>query len=192
MASSTTTPEEYASKAAEAYRQRVLADIREHGTPKTDPAEAGVRAAVLTTAGQAWNDEVGPFYDTHGARIALGGVTKQAISDRVSKGRLLALRLAGDGTGRERLVYPAWQFRPAVLRSLATVLETAGYHPGRPVTGWTIASWLTTPEPELGATPLELLEAGHLNPLLAAAAEVRATLGVDERLAVRDDVARTA
>jgi hypothetical protein len=188
---STLAPEEYARISAEAYRRRVLAQAREHGTPAADPAQAGERAAVLAIAGQAWADDIGPFYDTDGARIALGGVTKQAVSDRVHRGRLLALRLASDGSGRDRWVYPAWQFRPAVLRHLPAVLDAAGYDPDRATTGWTIATWLVTRDEELGASPLQLLEAGHLPQVREAAREVRASLGVDER-AVTQPPATTA
>lgn len=174
-------PEEYARISAEAYRRRVLAQVREHGTPASDPQRAGERAAVLTTAGQAWADEIGPFYDTDGVRVALGGVTKQAVSDRVHRGRLLALRLASDGSGRDRRVYPAWQFRPTVLRHLPAILDAAGYDPERATTGWTIAAWLVTHDDLLGASPLQLLEAGHLPQARDAAREVRASLGADER-----------
>jgi hypothetical protein len=174
-------PEEYARISAEAYRRRMLDQVREHGTPASDPQRAGERAAVLATAGQAWADDIGPFYDTDGARIALGGVTKQAVSDRVHRGRLLALRLAADGSGRDRWAYPAWQFRPAVLRHLPAVLDAAGYDPERATTGWTIATWLVTPDEGLGASPLQLLEAGHLPQVRHAVREVRASLGTDER-----------
>ena len=181
----TLAPEEYARISAEAYRLRMLDQLREHGTPASDPQRAGERAAVLATAGQAWADEVGPFYDTDGARIALGGVTKQAVSDRVHRSRLLALRLASDGSGRDRWVYPAWQFRPSVLRHLPAVLAAAGYETGRATTGWTIAAWLVTHNEELGASPLQLLEAGHLPQVGDAASEVRTSLGTDERRATQ-------
>lgn len=174
-------PEEYARISAEAYRRRVLAQAREHGTPTSDPTRVGERAAVLATAGQAWADEIGPFYDTDGARIALGGVTKQAVSDRVHRGRLLALRLASDGSGRDRRVFPGWQFRPAVLRHLPEILDAAGYDPERATTGWTVATWLVTHDEVLGASPLQLLEAGHHSLVRDAASEVRASLGADER-----------
>ena len=94
------------------------------------------------------------------------------------------MQLASDGTARDRIVYPLWQFRPGVLRSLPAVLAAAGLDPNRPVSGWTIAVWLTTAAPELdGCTPVELLEAGHRDRVIDAAAEVRESMGVDERAA---------
>lgn len=182
--STATDPETYVQEAAEAYRTGLLIQVRRHGTPSIDPVAAGQHAAAMTTAGQAWNDDVGPFYATDGARAALGGVSKQAVSQRVREGRLLGLRLASDGTRRDRLVYPAWQFRSTVLARLPRVLATAGYNPQRPASGWTVAAWLTAPDPDLEqVAPLAMIEAGHLDAVLAAAAELRQALGVDERAA---------
>lgn len=188
-----TTVDEFAQQSARVYERHLREQLRRHGTLGVDPEDAGRRAAIFTVSGQAWADEVGPFYDTDGARVALGGVTKQAVSQRVSAGRLLGLRLASDGSGRDRLVYPVWQFRDAVLRPLPAVLDAAGYRPDRPVTGWTVAAWLTTPAPDLrGMTPVALLAAGHTEPVLAAAAEVAASLGHDERAAVEAAAGRVA
>lgn len=184
---STLAPEEYARRSAAAYERYLLEHLERHGAPEGDPEEAGRRAAATASAGQAWAADAGPFYDTDGARTALGGVTKQAVSQRVREQRLLGLRLAADG-GRARLVYPAWQFRPAVLRHLPAVLAAAGLDPERPVTGWTVAAWLTSPDPDLdGLTPVELLQADRPDPVITAAGEVRASLGTDER-----DVGRAA
>lgn len=176
----------YLERATAAYHDELRTQLAHHGVPEVDAATAGRRAAALATAGRAWDEHAGPFYDTRGARAALGGVSKQAVSQRVHHRRLLALRLAPDGSGVERLVYPAWQFRSGVLEHLPSVLAAAGYDPHRPVTGWTIAAWLTSPDPDHdGRPPLALLEAGHVGPVLAAAAEVRGSLGVDERAATR-------
>ncbi|MFP4635571.1 MAG: hypothetical protein ACLFRD_06910 [Nitriliruptoraceae bacterium] len=174
----------YLERATAAYQEELRTLLEHHGVPQADAAFAGRRAAALAAAGQAWNEAAGPFYDTQGARAALGGVSKQAVSQRVHHRRLLALRLAPDGSGVERLVYPAWQFRSGVLGHLPGVLAAAGYDPHRAVTGWTIAAWLTSPDPDLdGHPPLELLEAGHVTPVLVSAAEVRGSLGVEERAA---------
>lgn len=184
--STATAPEEYARRSAQAYERRLREQAERYGTPQMDPEVAGLRAAALTGAGQAWAEDAGPFYDTEGAQAALGGVSKQAVSQRVRARRLLGLRLAADGSGRDRLVYPAWQFRPDVLRHLPTVLDVAGFEPMRSVTGWTIAAWLTSPDEHVGGlAPIELLEAGHLDPVLIGAREVRATLAIDERAAAQ-------
>lgn len=182
--STSLSPDDFAARSAAAYRRQLREQLTEHGVPDVDPEAAGRRAAMVTSAGQAWSDDAGPFTDTAGARVVLGGVSKQAVSQRLRDGRLLGLQLASDGTARDRIVYPLWQFRSGVLRSLPAVLAAAGFDPDRPVSGWTIAAWLTTADRELdGCTPVELLEAGHRDRVVAAAAEVRESLGVDEHAA---------
>lgn len=182
-----TKPNDYARDAAKAYEDELRQQFKQYGsTPPLDPETAGRRAALATASSLAWNDDIGPFYDTDGARAALGGVTKQAVSGRVSGRRLLGLRLASNGSGRDRMVYPVWQFRSAVLRELPRVLPAAGYDPQRPTTGWTIAAWLRTTDPRLeGLTPTDFLERGHVAPVLAAARDVAVSLGVDELEAAR-------
>lgn len=178
------SPGDFATRSAAAYRRQLLEHLTEHGVPEVDPEAAGRHAAAITAAGQAWADDAGPFTDTAGARVALGGVSKQAVSQRLRERRLLGLQLASDGSARNRIVYPLWQFRPGVLRVLPTVLAAAGFDPDRPVSGWTIAAWLTAADDEFGGnSPVDLLEAGHRDRVLAAAAQVRESLGVDERAA---------
>jgi hypothetical protein len=104
----TPTSADYAARSAAAYERRLCALLERHGIPVTAPEAVGERAAMLAAAGSAWEQDVGPFFDTDGVRVVLGGVTKQAVSQRVASGRLLGLRLASDGTARPRLVYPAW------------------------------------------------------------------------------------
>jgi hypothetical protein len=181
---STPSNADYAARSAVAYERRLRVLLERHGLPATAPEAAGERAAMLAAAGPAWAQDVGPFFDTDGARVALGGVTKQAVSQRVASRRLLGLRLASDDTARPQLVYPAWQFEREVLRHLPRVLAAAGFEPTRPVTGWTIAAWLTTSTSDGGgASPLELLRAGHAAAVERLAAEIAASLGVDERAA---------
>lgn len=183
---------EYVERSARAYEHQLGEHLRRYGTPVVEPETAGRQAAVLTAAGQAWAKDVGPFLDTAGVCAALGGVTKQAVSQRVNSGRLLGLRLAADGTNNRRLVYPAWQFRAGVLDRLPGVLEAAGYSPDSATTGWTIASWLTTPDPHLGGlAPLQLLAAGDVEMVVGLAGEVAVSLGVTERAAVASDRGRT-
>lgn len=184
---------DYAARAARAYERVLREQVAHYGSPPTPPEVAGQRAAVLATAGQAWSHDIGPFHDSAGAAIALGGITKQAVSQRVQAGRLLGLRLAPDGTHRERLVYPVWQFHPTVLTHLPAVLQSAGYDPHRAVTGWVIAAWLTTPDPALGhRTPVQLLRAGHADQVTALASEVARSLGAQERRAAHREAAAQA
>ena len=183
---------DYVSEATEAYRDRLGDFVKRFGTPASDAKKAGERAAALTAAGLAWNDAVGPFLDTEGVRSVLGGPSRQAVADRVRNRRLLALRTADDGGGT-RLVYPLWQFQGATLAGLAEVLVAAGYDPAETTHGWHVASWLSTPDPRMGdQRPRDLLAAGSLAPVLAAAADVRYELGADEVSAVRSVASSTA
>ena len=91
----------------------------------------------------AYDDLVGPFYDTSGLRKWLG-LSRQALASRVEAGSLLACPTQ-DG----QLVYPAWQFRPdgtAVphLSSIIKILRASAASP------WTIATWLRAPSEATG------------------------------------------
>jgi hypothetical protein len=107
-----------------------------------------------TDAGiEAWA-EVGPFYDGAGAAAVLG-VSMSTLRGRRSRGSVLALR-----TGSGRIVYPVWQFGPdgQVLPGLVKVLRILC---GSNISTWSLASWLRSPEVELGGlTPLAALLAG--------------------------------
>lgn len=135
---------------------------------KRDPD--GSRLASATDVGQAvalvadrvldpavvWQEQFGAFYDTNGVCQLLGRddepVSRQAVHKR--KG-LLALT-----TGSGQVVYPAFQFRGRILApGLDRVLETL---PVDLVSGWTLASWLVSPEVELdGDRPVEVLFSGQ-------------------------------
>jgi hypothetical protein len=171
---------DFVEQATAAYRARLAALVDAYGTPHAEPERLGAQAALLSAASAAWTEQIGPFVDADGARVLLAGVTRQALSQRLRAGRLLGLR-----TGSGRIVYPLWQFGGGgVLPGLSAVLDAAGYDPDRAATGWTLASWLCTDDPDLGGRPRDLLTAGHLTPVLAAAADVRAELGTDERAEV--------
>ena len=147
-----------------------LADIVGDHHPSIDPAEVGRRAALRAVAGTVWTDEVGPFYDTDGVMHLLGGVSKQAVHDRVRRHRLLALR-----TGSGRLVYPAAQFdQHGVVPGLGRVLDVLVPDD---VEAWMVASWLTTRDPALDArTPLDVLRRGDVDEVVAAARQIAAGL----------------
>ncbi len=135
-----------------------------------DPAVAGRRAAATALAQALWADQLGPVYDTAGVAALLGGVSKQAVSDRVNRHRLLALR-----TGSGRLAYPVFQFNGHdVVPGLGAVL---GLLEADAVGAWTVASWLASPDAALGGrTPVEALHDGDLDDVLAAAHDVVAEL----------------
>jgi hypothetical protein len=171
---------DYLDRSTAAFREQLGALFEQGAALALAPEDAGRQAAASLVVGRRWSDDVGPFYDTDGARAALGGVTKQAVSDRLRRGALLGLSLAPDGSGRARLVYPVWQFD--VVDHLHEVLPAAGYDIDRPTTGWTIAVWLTTADPRLeDQTPLALLRGGFSAPVRTLAGEVAASLGTGER-----------
>ena len=76
-------------RARSAYRgqNRDLSDL---GTPE---ALAGRMAAAIPLP-SPWDEVLGPFYGTGQVRRLLGGITRQAVDDRVRRRRLLALRTA--------------------------------------------------------------------------------------------------
>lgn len=182
----TVSTEELIERSTASFRQALTEQLAthqgDHGPIDFDPESAGQRAATTITAGQVWSSLAGPFTDSAGAGAALGGVSKQAVSQRVSSGSILGLRLASSGNARDRLVYPTWQFHPTVLGLLAQVLRAAGWDSERAVTAWTIAAWLTTPDPSRDdLSPVDLLRAGQLDPVLDSAHQVAESLGTAER-----------
>lgn len=119
--------------------------------------EQAVRLVVDQVLAPAaiWQEHLGAFYDTEGVRRLLGSagspVSRQAVHKR--KG-LLALT-----TGSGQVVYPAAQFRG---RTLAPRLDKVlAALPPDLVSGWTVASWLVSPESDLdGERPLDVLFEG--------------------------------
>ncbi len=147
-----------------------LAELIGESRPEFDAAEAGRRAALDAVSGAMWAERVGPFYDTRGVIELLGGVSKQAVHDRVRRHRLLALR-----TQSGRLVYPTCQFRGRdVVVGLDRVLDIVAPDDTE---AWYLASWLTTPDPALlDRKPIEALADGDVEPAISAARELAATL----------------
>ena len=126
-----------------------LDDLRaRYGTAK-DLAE---RVAHLLPVLAPFGDAIGPVYTTAQVRELLGA-SRQAISDRVYRGRLLALR-----TANGRLVYPTFQFDGDGVRDgIATILQSVG-----PVEDpWALAAWMRAQQPALGTTIVEYLTAHH-------------------------------
>ncbi len=155
---------------ASAAFEAALSDLVGEQQPQLDPAEAGRRAALKAVSGAMWTDTVGPFYDTEGVMSLLGGVSKQAVNDRVRRHRLLALRTASG-----RLVYPAAQFEDEhVVAGLGEVLDILV--PDN-TEAWMVASWLATPDPDLAdRAPIEALREGQVDGVLRAARELASAL----------------
>ncbi len=181
----TSEAREFVARATEVFGRRLAELVGRGGVPEEAPEALAERAVLASAAAVVWTEHAGPFVDTQGVRTLLGGVTKQAVSQRVHGGRMLALR-----TGSGRTVYPLWQFRSGdVLAGLAEVLRRAGYDPDRATTGWSLASWLVTEDPDLGGSPRDLLLAGRVEPVLRAARDLRAALGTDELAAAPGEAA---
>jgi len=176
---------EFVERATTAFRKRIGELLETSSLPAEAPEELGERAGLTAAAACVWSEHVGPFVDSEGVMTLLGGVSKQAVSQRVRAGRLLALR-----TESGRLVYPLWQFLDGEpVDGLAEVLDAAGYDPLRKTIAWTLASWLCTEDPELGGSPRSLLAGGQIDKVLQAARDVRAELGMDEAAAAARGVA---
>ncbi len=150
--------------------QSALDEIVGRHRPRHDPAQLGRAAALGAMAGSLWSDELGPFYDSDGVAVLLGGITKQAVSDRVRRHRLIALR-----TGSGRLVYPAFQFQGrAVVPGVAATLTIVAPDDTE---AWYVASWFVTPDANLaGRSPIEALRNGDTDQVARAARDVAASL----------------
>ena len=152
-------------------RAELAPTVREHlrrGHPPSDrPIDELVR--MMTAAipkPSAWNDAIGPFYDTAGARRLLG-ISRQALAQQRARHQILAL-----GTADGELVYPAFQFddHRRVIPGLAAVLgAVAG------IDSWTLASWLRQSRlAELGGRSVIEYLRDHGEPEVAVASARRA------------------
>lgn len=147
--------------------------VRKHlllGQAPTDrPLDELVRMmAAPVPRPSPWNDSIGPFYDSTGARHLLG-VTRQALAQQRSRRTILAVE-----TPDRHQLYPTFQFdeRRRILPGLADVLAAV---PADAIDGWTLASWLNRSRlPELdGRTVIAHLRHGG-DPVPAVLAARRA------------------
>lgn len=115
---------------------------------------------------QAWAGQIGPVY--HQTDVAaLLGKSKQAVS---ADPRLVKLIMRSGRVG-----YPVFQFRGQVplegLGEIVTILTPAV------ATHWTIASWLTSPQPQLAARrPLDELRRDNIDGVATAARAAAAAM----------------
>lgn len=151
--------------AAEQWRVRVLDEVGRRldqmlaSNDVTDFSTGAERATVNAMTDAALsanriNDRLGAFYTTERARKVLGGISRQAVRERVRNNRLLRVTTA-DGV----VLFPAFQFSNGVvvpgLQKLLSVLLSGN------VEGWTVAYWLTARVQALGdVTALEILASG--------------------------------
>jgi len=109
--------------------------------------EAARRGALLATAGQAWENELGPLLSTTDVRELLG-VSRQRVDELLRSQRLVAL---SDSAGHRR--YPTFQFQdgrplPSLVAAFWTLAAAA-------VSPWSAASWCTAPDDALeGLSPV--------------------------------------
>lgn len=115
---------------------------------------------------QAWAEQLGPVY-RQGDVADLLGKSKQAVS---ADPGLLKLELRNGQIG-----YPVLQFDGR--RPLPGVREVVEALTPAVATSWTIASWLTSPQPSWdSARPLDRLRAGEINQVLGAARRMARTM----------------
>ncbi len=155
------SPQDYVDSVLDEVRPQLLDRVRElshRGSVLPEPRDlALLLGAGLPDAGPSDLDphyaDVGPFYDSAGARHQLGGVTKQALGSRRANESVLAMR-TGDG----HWLYPAWQFTGdgGIHPVLAPVLKAL-----RGLDRWAAGVWLVAAHPDLsGASPREALRDG--------------------------------
>jgi len=121
-----------------------------------DASRLGQRAALVAAAGALWQRQLGPLLDMRQAQDLLGVGSRQAVHDLIQRHRLLALA----AEERQTLI-PLFQFSEAG-RPYAAVPPVLRVFAEAEATGWTIASWFTTPSVDLdGQTPIAWIRAGR-------------------------------
>lgn len=118
-----------------------------------------------------WEDQIGPRL-THADMLKLTGWTKQALSQAVRGHRVLRLQT---DEGYTYLLAGLDDASPA--RPLTGIKEVLAPWATIDPRGWAAASWLMSPQPELGArTPREALVAGHTDQVADLAIQAAARL----------------
>ncbi|TXG89615.1 hypothetical protein DW322_04475 [Rhodococcus rhodnii] len=128
--------------------------------------QAGV-AKVLSNlrARRVWENHIGPVL-THRQMLDVTGWSKQALSQAVQAHRVLRL-VAEDGTVG---YWSGGLTDTPPHRPIPGLKETLTAWAAADVEGWTVASWLTTEQPELdGRTPRQALIDGDDNDVVALA-----------------------
>lgn len=145
---------------SEGFRERLRALLTRHHDllADLDPEAAqalGAEGAEAALAPLIWAAAVGERWPTSTVTEFLH-VTRQALHKRVAKGTILGL--PGSGT----TWFPLWQFdidsreiRPLVAEVIAAFRDELGS-----ADPFVIASWATSPQPELQMSPEEWLTSG--------------------------------
>ena len=153
------------------------ATLRELGFSGNEPelgdaARLGQRAALVAAAAAVWQKQLGPLLEMRHAQQLLGVGSRQAVHDLIQRHRLLALT-----TEDRRTLIPVFQFTEAG-RPYEAVPPILRIFAQAEATGWTTASWFTTPCPELdGQSPMTWISEGRdLDAVLDAARAAAAPL----------------
>jgi hypothetical protein len=118
-----------------------------------DPAGFGAELAQLAATRATLQAAIGGHVSVAETAKILGVSSRQAVHQRIERGTLLAMDVAG------QIVVPTYQFdgnrvRPEITRT-AKLLGPAG------LSDVAVVSWFTTPQPELdGIAPAKWLAAG--------------------------------
>lgn len=135
--------------------------------PEAEDPEALGRAAALGIARPGlWEEQLGPLLTSAGVRELLGGVSREALAQRVKRGTVLALR---DERGRVR--YPLLQLDERSRTPYRELAPLIRLFRDRGLSGWELMAFLTTRQRELrGDPPLEWLREGRDPELVLALA----------------------
>jgi hypothetical protein len=145
--------------------RRTLTEIGGQPNSPDDAEVLGRRAAMVVLAGGAWERALGELLTSAEARILLGGISREALRKRVLSGSVLALR---DDAGLIR--YPRWQFDAGNSTPFRAIKELNEIFGEAGLDAWTLASFATAPQPELGnQAPVDAFADADIGPLLLSA-----------------------
>ena len=147
-------------------------DVSELGENDLEFAAAAIRSLVTRLKTRTtWESHVGALL-THSQVLDLTGWSKQALSQAVGDDRVL--RLESDGNHAYLLAGFDDQSPARPLRGIKKALKAWAAVDPR---GWTAASWLMSPQPELGGrTPRDALLAGMSDEVAVLAERAAARL----------------
>lgn len=147
-------------------------DVSDLGDDDRNYLAQSIRALVARVKSRAsWESRVGPLLN-HSQVLDVTGWTKQALGQAVREHRVL--RLDSDGNSAYLLAGFDDQSPARPLRGVKRVFAAWAVLDPR---GWTAASWLMSPQPELGGhTPREALLAGRGDEVAVLAEQAAARL----------------
>ena len=160
-------------EALEDMSGNVARDARESGTSEDDVLGALARRALLLGVAEVfWRAQLGRLLNRQEVQEILGVRTRQAVSELVRHGRILALPREGGG-----YAFPAAQFDLSRGRIWPQIPAVLALFSEADVSPLTTASWLTSPEPDLDdETPAAAFASGRGEEVLEAARRQSAAL----------------